>query len=121
MLGDWKRDCTFSTWVDSALGGSQADASFFSAPLSLPASEPSTATMISQKTRTAHLVRRPLEMPTIARVARLMVIPQGSFSERSAHAELSGMAGRKSRHISCCGHRNTAGAPGQWGRYQMTR
>ena len=75
MLGDWNRDCTSSTLVDSAADGSQDDASFFSAPVSLPASEPSTATMISQKTRTAHLVRRPLGMATIAR-ARLMMIPQ---------------------------------------------
>ena len=75
MLGDWNRDCTSSTLVDSAAAGSQADASFFSAPVSLPASEPSTATTISQKTRTAHLVRRPLGMATIAR-ARLMMIPQ---------------------------------------------
>src|SRR3954447_3520835 len=75
MLGDWNRDCTSRTLVDSAAGGSQDDASFFSAPVSLPASEPSTATMISQKTKTAHLVRRPLGMATIAR-ARFMMIPQ---------------------------------------------
>src|ERR1700722_19357419 len=75
MFGDWKRDWRSSTLVDSALAGSQDEESFFSAPVSLPASGPATATMISQKTRTAHLVRRPLAMPTIAR-ARLMMIPQ---------------------------------------------
>ena len=75
MLGDWNRDCTSRTLVDSAAGGSQADASFFSAPVRLPASGPITATTISQKTRTAHLVRRPLGMATIAR-ARLMMFPR---------------------------------------------
>jgi len=34
-LGDWKRCCTSSTLTDSALAGSQADALFFSAAVSL--------------------------------------------------------------------------------------
>ncbi len=61
--------------VDSALAGSQDDESFFSAPVSLPDSGPATATMISQKTTTAHLARRPLATAMIVR-ARLMVIPR---------------------------------------------
>src|SRR6266480_2498127 len=81
MFGDWKRDCSASTLVDSAEPGSQAWASFFSAPVSLPASGPATATMISQKISTAHLVRRPLAMPTIAR-ARVMVDPPDRSAER---------------------------------------
>src|SRR5215470_14308797 len=66
MLGDWNRDWMSSILVDSAAAGSQADALFFSAPVSLPASGPSTATMISQNTRTAHLVRRPAGIRMIA-------------------------------------------------------
>ena len=50
MFGDWNRDCRSSTLVDSALAGSQDDESFFSAPVSLPASGPATATTTSQKT-----------------------------------------------------------------------
>src|SRR5262245_15852870 len=58
-FGDWNDDCSFSTLVDSALAGSQACASFFSAPVSFPDSDPATAATISQNTRTAHLLRRP--------------------------------------------------------------
>src|SRR5580704_7433540 len=65
ISGDWNRDCRARTLVDSALAGSQAEESFFSAPVSLPASGPATATTISQKTRTAHLVRRPVRTPAI--------------------------------------------------------
>src|ERR1700722_18316130 len=75
MFGDWNCDCRSSTLVDSALAGSQADESFFSAPVSLPDSGPATATMISQKTTTAHLARRPLATVMIER-ARLIVIPR---------------------------------------------
>ena len=74
-LGDWIFDWRFNTWVDSALAGSQDDASFFSAPVSLPDSGPASATMISQKTTTAHLARRPLARVRMAR-ARLMVNPR---------------------------------------------
>src|ERR1700729_2612026 len=59
MLGDWKAACRFTTCVDSALAGSQAEASFFSAFVSLPASGPAAAMTMTQKTRTSHLVRRP--------------------------------------------------------------
>src|SRR5829696_1344287 len=48
-----------TTWVDSALLGSQADESFCWALLSLPASGPATANTATQKTRTTHLVQRP--------------------------------------------------------------
>jgi hypothetical protein len=75
MFGDWKRDCRSSTLVDSAWAGSQDDESFFSAPVSLPDNGPARATMISQKTSTAHLARRPLATATIVR-ARPMVIPR---------------------------------------------
>src|SRR6266436_7819015 len=76
MFGDWKADCSFSTCVDSALAGSQDWASFFSAPVSFPDSGPATAAMISQNTRTAHLVRRP---PGKRSRARALLI----FSSRS--------------------------------------
>ena len=75
ILGDWIFDCRLSTWVDSALAGSQDDESFFSAPVSLPDSGPARATTISQKTTTPHLARRPLANVMMAR-ARLMMIPR---------------------------------------------
>src|ERR1700761_7059006 len=78
MLGDWIFDCRFSTWVASALAGSHDDESFFSAPVSLPDSGPARATMISQKTTTPHLARRPLAKVMMAR-ARLMLIPRQSM------------------------------------------
>src|SRR4051812_29428591 len=68
VLGDWNAFCAASTLVDSALPGSQDWASFFSTPVSLPASGPSTATTSSQKMSTSHLVLR----PTITRVATLL-------------------------------------------------
>src|SRR6266571_5559503 len=48
-----------TTWVDSAFFGSQADASFFWALLSLPASGPAAANTTTQKTSTTHLLQRP--------------------------------------------------------------
>src|SRR5918994_394152 len=48
-----------TTWVDSALLGSQADASFCWALFSFPASGPATANTTIQNPRTTHLVRRP--------------------------------------------------------------
>src|SRR5258708_37707550 len=76
MFGDWRADCSFSTCVDSALAGSHAWASFFSAPVSFPDSGQATATTISQNTKTAHLVRRP---PGKRSRARALLI----FSSRS--------------------------------------
>ena len=100
MLGDWIFDCRFSTWVDSALAGSQDDESFFSAPVSLPDSGPATATMISQKTTTPHLARRPLAKVMMAR-ARLMVFPRyinGLAAPFGRNYRAS--PGATSRHIS---------------------
>src|SRR5919198_1846844 len=48
-----------TTCVDSAFLGSQADASFFCALLSLPASGPAAKATTSQKARTIHLLQRP--------------------------------------------------------------
>src|SRR5215207_2566264 len=56
-----------TTWVDSALLGSQAEESFCWALLSLPASGPATANTTTQNPRTTHLVRRPPGRPTIRR------------------------------------------------------
>src|SRR6185437_13476493 len=44
MLGDCTLAWRLTTLVDSALAGSHADESFFSAPVSLPASGPATTT-----------------------------------------------------------------------------
>ena len=64
-MGDTNLRRSVSTWVDSACGGSHDAASFFSAPVSLPASGPASATTTSQNTSTSHLVRRPAGIPTI--------------------------------------------------------
>ena len=64
-LGDTNWERRFSTCVDSARGGSQAWASFFSAPVSFPESGPASATRTSQNTSTSHLVLRPAGMRVI--------------------------------------------------------
>src|SRR5258708_17693527 len=66
-LGDWNFDCRASTFVDCACAGSHDCASFLSAPVSLPASEPATARMMIQRIRTTHFPRRPLGKLTIPR------------------------------------------------------
>src|SRR6266516_2079403 len=65
MLGDWKCDCRSRTWVDSALAGSQALASFFSAPISFPDSGKATTTTTSHKPTTSHLVQLPAGISAI--------------------------------------------------------
>src|SRR5689334_3386569 len=59
MFGDWKRDCTLRTLVDSAFAGSHALASFFSAPVSFPDSGSAITRTTSQKPTTTHLVQLP--------------------------------------------------------------
>src|SRR5262249_8018342 len=49
----------FSTLVDSAFFGSQAEVSFFCAELSLPASGAAAKSRSTQKASTNHFVRRP--------------------------------------------------------------
>src|SRR5205814_10263178 len=56
---DWNRLCALSSWVDSADDGRYADASFFSAPCSLPARPPRAATTRIQKATTTYFERRP--------------------------------------------------------------
>src|SRR5215813_5157849 len=73
-LGDWNRDCMASTFVDCACGGSHDWASFFSAPVSLPASEPATARIRIHRTRTTHLPRRPPGKPTIVRALPIPIL-----------------------------------------------
>src|SRR6516225_3108141 len=75
MFGDWKRDCTLRTWVDSALPGSQALASFFSAPLSLVDSGKARTRMTSQKPTTTHLVQLPAGISAI--LLRLLIDSPG--------------------------------------------
>src|SRR5882757_11088231 len=65
MLGDWICDWTSRTLVDSALAGSQAFASFFSAPVSFPDSGNATTSTTSQKATTTHLVQRPAGISAI--------------------------------------------------------
>src|SRR5262252_792795 len=71
MFGDWKRDCTLRTLVDSALPGSQALASFFSAPMSLLDSGKARTRMTSQKPTTTHLVQLPAGISAI--LLRLLI------------------------------------------------
>src|SRR5215211_3222650 len=67
MSAGANRLASSTTWVDSALWGSQAELSFCWALLSLPASGPATANTAIQKPRTTHLLQRPLGRPTIRR------------------------------------------------------
>jgi hypothetical protein len=62
VSGEVNEDWMSSTWVDSALPGSQDLASFFSTPVNLPASGPATATTTSQNRMTRYLIRRPVIM-----------------------------------------------------------
>src|SRR5260221_2895297 len=73
-LGDWNFDCRASTFVDCACAGSHDCASFLSAPVSLPASEPATARMMIQRIRTTHFPRRPLGKLTIARALLISLL-----------------------------------------------
>src|SRR5512135_456903 len=65
MSGDWKRACTSRTLVESALAGSQALASFFSAPISFPASGKATTSTTAQTPTTTHLVQLPAGISAI--------------------------------------------------------
>src|SRR5215813_3762595 len=65
---DWNDSCRWSACVDSALPGSQDDASLFSTFDSFPASGPARPTTISQNTNTSHLVRCPVSRPAKDRV-----------------------------------------------------
>src|SRR5829696_2024769 len=92
-----------TTWVDSALWGSQADASFCWALLSLPASGPATANTATQKTSTAHLPQRPLGMLANLR-ARFMTLPHGMRSEVCLGARYGGEGAAPSpegAHLRC--------------------
>src|ERR1700743_2437472 len=110
MLGDWIFDCRFRTWVDSALAGSQDDESFFSAPVSLPDNGPARATMISQKTTTPHLARRPLAKVMMAR-ARLMVIPRQVTGRAALLAALWGTTRREVKTYLKCERLLMSGRP----------
>src|SRR5690349_5414287 len=74
MFGDWKRDCTSRTLVDSALAGSQALASFFSAPVSFPDSGNAITSTTSQKPTTIHLVQLPAGI-SVSLLATLFIGP----------------------------------------------
>src|SRR5438094_6730510 len=66
-LGSWKGVSFSRALVDSALPGSQEDASLFWTSVSLPANPPSTPTATSQNSRTNHLVTLPVSLPAICR------------------------------------------------------
>src|ERR1700722_5568816 len=100
-LGEMASDRRWSTGVDSALGGSQDEASFFSAPVSLPASGPRTTTSTSQNTSTSHLVRRPAGRFSIDRNT-LITCPlvSSSQSRTPSRAEDHRNAGRQFKPAS---------------------
>src|SRR4249919_1973167 len=75
MLGDWKCDCRSTTLADSAFEGSQALASFFSAPISLFDSGKAATTTTSHKPTTSHLVQLPAGISAI-RLSLLIAFPQ---------------------------------------------
>ena len=64
-LGSWNGFIFSSASVDSALPGSQDEASLFWTSVSLPAKLPSPTTATSQKPSTNHLVTRPVSLPAI--------------------------------------------------------
>src|SRR3954447_1000205 len=59
MSSVWKRFSTSITWVASALPGSQAELSFFSTPVSFPASGTAPARTATHSASTIHLDHRP--------------------------------------------------------------
>src|SRR5215831_14588360 len=98
-------DLRLRTWVDSAFGGSQDEASFFSAPVSFPDSGPATATITSQATSTSHLVRRPAGAYAIARKTAMPDPPSPllSFIRRGPALRVIGFSPRRSpRHEPRC-------------------
>src|SRR5215218_7623797 len=82
-----------TTWVDSALLGSQAEASFCWALFSLPASGPASANTAIQKTRTPHLLLRPPGSPANRR-AQLMTTPESVTSRTADHHRSYRQAGQ---------------------------
>src|SRR6266545_700185 len=66
-FGDWNFDWKSSTFVDSAWAGSHEWASFFSAPVNLPASGAASTTTTIQNAKITHLIFRPAGKLIIAR------------------------------------------------------
>ncbi len=64
-LGSWNGSSFSSARVDSALDGSQDEASLFWTSASLEPKEPRPATAINQKPSTIHLVTGPVSLPAI--------------------------------------------------------
>ena len=58
--------CRSATWVASAPPGSQAELSFFSTPVSLPAIGAAIARITTHRPSTTHLLQRPQTSPAIA-------------------------------------------------------
>src|SRR5215467_1891484 len=94
MFGDWKRDCTLRTWVDSAFAGSQALASFFSAPVSFDESGRAITSTTTQKPTTTHLVQLPAGI-SVSLLATLFIGPP-----RGLPALRADQSGRCSGRIS---------------------
>src|SRR5215472_5639721 len=101
MFGDWKRDCTARTLVDSALPGSHALASFFSAPMSLLDSGKARTRMTSQKPTTTHLVQLPAGISAI--LLRLLIDSPGA----AAGQERDGLAAASYRHCRRAARRSS--------------
>src|SRR5215472_3502848 len=83
MLGDWNWDCTSRTLVDSASAGSQALASFFSAPVSFDDSGKAITSTTSQKPTTTHLVQLPAGIAAIF-LSVLIVFPSDPAGDQNS-------------------------------------
>src|SRR6266536_3259034 len=96
-FGDWNFDWKASTFVDSAWAGSHEWASFFSAPVNLPASGAASTTTTIQNAKITHLIFRPAGKLIIAR-ALLIGFPGFGHLRAAARAlcQLDRRAGRNS-------------------------
>src|SRR5215217_6477452 len=87
------RSASSTTWVDSAFLGSQAEASFCWALLSLPARGPATANTATQKARTTHLVQRSHTNAAIRPVP--FMTPPMEFDQAGAWEHATEATGRR--------------------------
>src|SRR5215216_1162036 len=101
-----------TTWVDSALLGSQAELSFCWALFSLPARGPATANTATQKPRTTHLVRRPPGRPTIRRTP--LMTPPTVTPHTADHHSSQPWAGQPTFHQRYSGPPTAPAAASPW-------
>ena len=101
-MGDWKRDCTSSTLVDSAFPGSQYFVSFFSAPVSLLDSGKASTSTTTQKPTTTHLVQLPAGISAIL-LSLLIDSPRCAAVSAAYGLWLSGPAVDAADRVRACG------------------